>query len=1001
MKSKILGILVAFSMILGGIIAGYWDMLESERAELRTIAQRAFDRFSTSETEAEPTSSNEAEQSDTGNQPVADAGDTGELRTASNETAESAPAGDADEAAATGQVASDDEGKARSSASKANADDSDESVETAAATDASAQSADNAKTSPSKHAPDATAANGADAPSSTRETRDAEEVSESTTGTPEDRRSQSPGTEAEAETEAQTPDEVPVSEVTVNDPAETEPEAPTAPETAMPVAPEEPAGPLSSSENGTGTSSDRAEAAADTVTNQGNSSKTDEAKDDSVAEDAASPSSGATDTAAETGSDANLSSQAENTADAAEADDDVVMLPLTPSESGGAGAPENESLRFDVLRVEPDGSMVVAGKGPPNSVIYLEDGGEQLGSDTSGPGGDFVVVLSDGLEAGAHAIKLVAETEAGARSVSEETAIIDVPERGEEDQLLALVESPDEPSRLIDIPVAERAASAGETGEMSKDGSADAPKEDAAASGSNNDRQAAEVESGSERSKDAPDQADAPKSEPAAAPSGDDQTASSPGDAATRTADSQETANDSSGNASDVVYLPRDETAPAPTAADNASTNLRVEAIEIEGERIFIAGAAPTGSNIRVYLDNDLLAETRSGGTGRFLIEAASSIAVGDHIVRVDQIGGNGDVTARVAVPFVRPDTGSMSAVSPSVGISEADEPNATSEPSEGPVGTGATDGSSKNAGSDEAQGEAASPESGSSAASSTATSGSSPTNAASAERASGISDDSPRPQGKSPDAGAVSTRGAPSAGIGANNAAADAQNDDRNTTDIPAEADQPADGPNDGAPAASIRNTQDEMPRSDMSTDAERAGNTTVDARGRPTSTGDRDEPAPSSNDASGSMDEPERSPGSESDAEDNASEAATAPSTEESASANRQASATGANQNESAGGDSTAATSAREDDRRQDYSVPTRIQAPLESRAGRVLIRKGDTLWRISRENYGEGMRYTVIYLANGDQIRDPDLIYPGQIFRMPSKANSEEPSSPKNVK
>lgn len=51
-----------------------------------------------------------------------------------------------------------------------------------------------------------------------------------------------------------------------------------------------------------------------------------------------------------------------------------------------------------------------------------------------------------------------------------------------------------------------------------------------------------------------------------------------------------------------------------------------------------------------------------------------------------------------------------------------------------------------------------------------------------------------------------------------------------------------------------------------------------------------------------------------------------------------------------------------------------------------GRVIIRKGDTLWRISRENYGSGSRYTVIYLANGDQIRNPDLIYPGQIFRMP---------------
>ncbi|WP_188052245.1 LysM peptidoglycan-binding domain-containing protein [Aureimonas fodinaquatilis] len=56
------------------------------------------------------------------------------------------------------------------------------------------------------------------------------------------------------------------------------------------------------------------------------------------------------------------------------------------------------------------------------------------------------------------------------------------------------------------------------------------------------------------------------------------------------------------------------------------------------------------------------------------------------------------------------------------------------------------------------------------------------------------------------------------------------------------------------------------------------------------------------------------------------------------------------------------------------------------LQPVGGRVIIRKGDTLWRISRDTYGDGSRYTVIYLANGDQIRNPHLIYPGQIFVMP---------------
>ena len=58
-------------------------------------------------------------------------------------------------------------------------------------------------------------------------------------------------------------------------------------------------------------------------------------------------------------------------------------------------------------------------------------------------------------------------------------------------------------------------------------------------------------------------------------------------------------------------------------------------------------------------------------------------------------------------------------------------------------------------------------------------------------------------------------------------------------------------------------------------------------------------------------------------------------------------------------------------------------------------MIIRRGDTLWQISRRLYGQGVRYTTIYLANQDQITDPDLIEPGQIFGVPGEARpaSEE--------
>jgi nucleoid-associated protein YgaU len=52
-------------------------------------------------------------------------------------------------------------------------------------------------------------------------------------------------------------------------------------------------------------------------------------------------------------------------------------------------------------------------------------------------------------------------------------------------------------------------------------------------------------------------------------------------------------------------------------------------------------------------------------------------------------------------------------------------------------------------------------------------------------------------------------------------------------------------------------------------------------------------------------------------------------------------------------------------------------------------TVVSRGDSLWRISRVTYGAGMRYAVVYKANRDQIRNPDRIYPGQIFVLPMKA------------
>lgn len=63
------------------------------------------------------------------------------------------------------------------------------------------------------------------------------------------------------------------------------------------------------------------------------------------------------------------------------------------------------------------------------------------------------------------------------------------------------------------------------------------------------------------------------------------------------------------------------------------------------------------------------------------------------------------------------------------------------------------------------------------------------------------------------------------------------------------------------------------------------------------------------------------------------------------------------------------------------------------IEIRDGKVIVQPGNSLWRIARRAYGQGAQYTIIYEANEDQIRDPDLIYPGQIFEVPDTEEGAE--------
>jgi nucleoid-associated protein YgaU len=52
-----------------------------------------------------------------------------------------------------------------------------------------------------------------------------------------------------------------------------------------------------------------------------------------------------------------------------------------------------------------------------------------------------------------------------------------------------------------------------------------------------------------------------------------------------------------------------------------------------------------------------------------------------------------------------------------------------------------------------------------------------------------------------------------------------------------------------------------------------------------------------------------------------------------------------------------------------------------------GKITVEPGNSLWRLARQIYGTGYEYMTIYQANKGQIRDPNLIYPGQVIEIPA--------------
>jgi nucleoid-associated protein YgaU len=508
--------------------------------------------------------------------------------------------------------------------------------------------------------------------------------------------------------------------------------------------------------------------------------------------------------------------------------------PAAPASPASAPAPGDAAQlpTFDVLRVEPDGSAVIAGKAAAGTTLEIINNGQVIAKTPVESSGDFAAVLDNPLPPGDHQIILRATGKDGKVVQSAETATVSVPVQ-KNGELMAMVTTPGKASRVMTMPDAAPGALQAQ---------ATPPANDAMAQSQTQTQAAGSTQAGS----------------------------------------------------STTPSAPTNNSTPQPSSE---AATIRVVAVEFEGSKIFVAGAAPANAAVRVLVDDKPIGDGKAEASGSFVIEGNVDLAVGDHIVTAEALDAAGKVTVRVRVPFARPANDQAT-------VSAQKAPAAT-QPSP--------------------------------AASAPQTQAQTETQISTSDRSvfenlreevskaysilSGLYTD-----GRTPSLDEVAA--AKSATAIALRSLAEFR------TAATADADFTAFVGGISAKARALLSVIDNLPN-----DVAVIGNRIAGLSGR--------------------------------FAELNA----TMPGAVEAAPVQAQV--------------QTPAPAPVE------TGPKTFEQAPLSHSEGAVIIRRGDTLWQISRRVYGQGVRYTTIYLANQDQIKNPDLIEPGQIFGVPDSAlpNAEE--------
>ncbi|WP_209008743.1 Ig-like domain-containing protein [Pseudovibrio japonicus] len=340
----------------------------------------------------------------------------------------------------------------------------------------------------------------------------------------------------------------------------------------------------------------------------------------------------------------------------------------TTTELETAGVAVDDAPSFDVMRVEPSGDAVVAGRAEAGSIVALISNGDVVGKGIANSRGEFAIVLDQPLKPGDHDVSLEATNqETQETNDSQEHIAVSVPE-DETGEVLVVLNAPNEPSKILQLPETPV------TAEPVTIVPADEPAPAAPA------KVAVAPEIGAKPMATAPVEAaaEAPTQAPAVTPAETqvavnetpvetkvvvNQTPTPVGESAVPAPTMPQAATPA---APAPVQMPTQTatqtqtptqvqapvTAAAPQAQDPALT---VKAVETEQGKVFVAGESEPGAQVRVYVGEDFVGEAKAGNKGRWLVEAEKTIPAGNVEIRADKVeNAEGKVEARAQVVFTK-----------------------------------------------------------------------------------------------------------------------------------------------------------------------------------------------------------------------------------------------------------------------------------------------------------------------------------------------------------